>query len=635
MKQMIRKRLSIVILTVMLVSLIINYFLQTNNARTTMYQNAQDKFWQVGQILDQNEKETQKEKDNLKEQCFIRAQAIAYIIQDRPEIIGNQKEIAKIRKLLQVDEFHLFDTEGNLYAGSEPKYFGYNFSSGEQMQFFLPMLEDYSLQLCQDITPNTAEGKMMQYAAVWREDKKGIVQVGLEPTTVLESMKKTELSYIFSLVTSEKDVTVYAIDPVSNTILGSTDDSLLGKNIEEIGLRPDQLGITDRVIKGIVNQEPGYNVFFHRPSLILGVTKSEAALYQEVNRSTALLALYLLVISLIMIASISNYIDRYIVDGISDIHNKLEKITRGNLDTRVEVDSTPEFAQLSSQLNQMVQSLLDTTNKISCILEMAKIPLGVYEYNQDMKRIMATSRLADILMLKGQEAEELFSDYALFEEKLKEIRSHPLEQEGGVYEVAGDDIRFIKMETFDRGHSKLGMIVDVTDDILEKKRIERERDIDLLTGLYSRRAFYRQIEKLFFNPQHLGHAVMLMADADNLKQVNDNYGHENGDKYLAAIAGILESGGWEKRIAARLSGDEFALLLYGGSSEEILREAVDRMLKTMENCQMELDDNVWIPVSFSSGCAFYPKDGTSYSGLLKKADEIMYEAKKGRKDKQT
>lgn len=79
----------------------------------------------------------------------------------------------------------------------------------------------------------------------------------------------------------------------------------------------------------------------------------------------------------------------------------------------------------------------------------------------------------------------------------------------------GEDIRFIKIETFDRGHSKLGMIVDVTDDILEKKRIEQERDIDLLTGLYSRRAFYRKIERLFNNPQHLGHAVMLMADADN------------------------------------------------------------------------------------------------------------------------
>ena len=105
--------------------------------------------------LDQNEKEAEKERENLKEQCFIRAKAIAYILQDRPQVTGDQQEMEKIARLLQVDEFHLFDTKGNLYAGSEPKYFGLNFNSGQQMQFFLPMLENYDLQMCQEITPNT------------------------------------------------------------------------------------------------------------------------------------------------------------------------------------------------------------------------------------------------------------------------------------------------------------------------------------------------------------------------------------------------------------------------------------------------------------------------------------------------
>ena len=630
MKKMIRKRLCIVILTAMLFSLFINYYVQTLNARNDMYRDAQDKFWQVGQILDQNGREAEKEKENLKERCFIRAKAIAYIIQDRPEVVGNQEEIAKITKLLQVDEFHLFDPEGNLYAGSEPRYFGLNFSSGEQMQFFLPMLEDYSLQMCQDITPNTAEGKLMQYAAVWREDHKGIVQVGLEPTTVLESMKKTELSYVFSLVTSEKDSTIYAIDPESHLILGSTDDSLVGKQIQDIGIRPEQLGITDKVARMTVNQEESYGVFARRQSVILGITMSEAALYQKVNRSTFLVALYLTGISLIMIAFISNYIDRYVVDGISSIHDKLARITKGNLDTRVAVDSTPEFKQLSSQINQMVESLLDTTNKISHILEMTKIPMGVYEYNRDMKRVMATSRLAEILMLGEKEAGMLFSDYILFEEKLEQIRRHPLEQEGGVYELQGKETRFIRIEAFERGHSTLGMIVDVTNDILEKRKIKQERDVDLLTGLYSRRAFYSKLEGLFADPHGLEHAMMLMADADNLKQVNDRYGHENGDRYLASIADILKSCSWDKGIAARLSGDEFALFLYGGSSRESLVGCVDRMLGSMKESRVELDSHVLIPVRLSAGYSLYPEDGTESAVLLRKADEAMYEAKKGR-----
>ena len=64
----------------------------------------------------------------------------------------------KIARLLQVDEFPLIWTQKAIYTlDPSPKYFGLNYKSGQQMQFFLPMLENYDLQMCQDITPNTAE----------------------------------------------------------------------------------------------------------------------------------------------------------------------------------------------------------------------------------------------------------------------------------------------------------------------------------------------------------------------------------------------------------------------------------------------------------------------------------------------
>lgn len=171
---------------------------------------------------------------------------------------------------------------------------------------------------------------------------------------------------------------------------------------------------------------------------------------------------------------------------------------------------------------------MDTTNKISKILEMVRVPIGVYEYNRDMKRVMATSRLAGILRLKDQEAEELLADHCLFEQKLDTLRSRPVEREERIYRLEGADLRYIRLESFERENSVLGMIADVTDDIMEKKQIERERDIDLLTGMYNRRAFYRHMEQLLREPDQLEHGMMLMADADNLKQVNDKYGHEMG-----------------------------------------------------------------------------------------------------------
>lgn len=82
---------------------------------------------------------------------------------------------------MSVDEIHLFDETGCITSGSVPKYFGYSFDSGTQMSYFKPMLTDKSLTMCQDVTPNTSEGKAMMYAITWNEAGTMMVQVGLKP----------------------------------------------------------------------------------------------------------------------------------------------------------------------------------------------------------------------------------------------------------------------------------------------------------------------------------------------------------------------------------------------------------------------------------------------------------------------
>ena len=68
--------------------------------------------------------------------------------------------------------------------------------------------------------------------------------------------------------------------------------------------------------------------------------------------------------------------------------------------------------------------------------------------------------------------------------------------------------------------------------VAERNRIEHERDYDALTGLYSRQAFFRVCGELFEKPDTLRHAALMMTDLDNLKTINDTYGHDWGDNYL-------------------------------------------------------------------------------------------------------
>ena len=87
-----------------------------------------------------------------------------------------------------------------------------------------------------------------------------------------------------------------------------------------------------------------------------------------------------------------------------------------------------------------------------------------------------------------------------------------------VYEISFSDgtIRYIRMETSREGYAQIGLVEDFTSVMLERQRMEHERDYDALTGLYNRRAFQRESEALFEHSEVLGHAALLMIDLDNL-----------------------------------------------------------------------------------------------------------------------
>ena len=87
--------------------------------------------------------------------------------------------------------------------------------------------------------------------------------------------------------------------------------------------------------------------------------------------------------------------------------------------------------------------------------------------------------------------------------------------------------RYIKVTLSDNGQRCIGLVEDVTSAVMEKEAIEHERDHDLLTGLLNRRAFNRIMKHLFSKGSGvLKTAALVMMDLDDLKYVNDTYGHD-------------------------------------------------------------------------------------------------------------
>lgn len=631
MKRVITLRLCIVIILSMFVTTFLSYYLLVKSSRDAAYYNSLLRINQISQIIEQNDADIIELKENLKEDYFIRAKAAAYMVQNFPEVIGNLYEMKKIASLLQVDELHLFDKEGTLFTGTEPKYYNYTFHSGEQMEFFLPMLDDYSLKLCQEVTPNTAEGKLMQYIAVWREDKKGIVQIGMEPKRLLRAMENNELSHIFTMVTVEKGMTIFAADRETGEILGASDTTLVGKNMDVIGLDNLKDNWDQRAVTTDINGEKNYCVIENTGQLLVGVSSTYDNLYQNVSDNMILVVISLFALSVVIISLILTMMDKFIINRIYEIINGMKQIAAGDLDYHVEVVNLPEFVELSDNINNLVMSLLGTTNKLSLIFQNVNLQIAVYEYNPDMKRVLATSKIGEILMLPEEELNKALSNQNIFNEKIRKLCAKPYEQEKNVYELAAAPPRYVKIISYQEGHSTLGIIVDVTDEILEKQEIKQERDIDLLTGIFNRRAFYAEMDNIFQHSEVLGIAALLMIDLDNLKYVNDHWGHEYGDKLLSRAADLLNNCRAPQKVVSRFGGDEFVLMIYGAGSQKEIQEYIDDLYYKISNSCIEMPGSETMPVRMSGGYVFYPEYNMNYRELLHLADQAMYQVKNGTK----
>lgn len=635
-KKLIVKYLYRITFIMVMVILVIATVVQILNEQRQAKESSGLMFYEIEQILAENHKELARIQAEYSQTCLHNAETIAYIIQEQPSILESVDELKRIAEFVEVDEIHIFDKTGTIFMGTHPEYFGYSFDSGEQIGFFKPMLEDKALKLCQDISPNTAEGRMMQYSALWSEKGEFIVQVGMAPVNVLKLTEKNEISYTFSLLEVNVGVDFYAIDAESGEIVGATDADAVGKNMTEIGIYPDRIKFKTEQRDGFhanVKGENSYCIFTIMDGNYIGRVVAADVLYHSIPISVLWLAICLVCIAIILVWAVSGYVNKYVISNIYDINEKLHAITNGNLDEKVDVQSSLEFSELSSHINEMIKSLLSSTEKISCVLNRTNMHIGVYEYNENMKAVRFTEYVPKILALNPDREEQIFADYRFFRDYLDKLRANPVYDEENVFSLEGKVERYVKLEEIIQNNNHMGIVMDVTEEILKRRQIEAERDIDLLTGLYNRRGLENKLSALFENPEALGYGALILIDADGLKEINDEYGHDKGDLYIKKISRIIETFGLKSSLSARLGGDEFVLFLYKYDNETELERSIQTLQYIQNNGTVYLGEDRSVPLRFSFGVSM-TKGETDYKSLLKQADERMYVSKRERKKEQ-
>src|SRR5687767_5908178 len=163
------------------------------------------------------------------------------------------------------------------------------------------------------------------------------------------------------------------------------------------------------------------------------------------------------------------------------------------------------------------------------------------------------------------------------------------------------------------------------------EQTRHESQTDALTALPNRRSFERQLRAgLLRAVKARTSASLVVLDLDRLKEINDTYGHEAGDRALQAIGNVLRSTVRETDLAARFAGDEFVIVLWDCSPEHEQRRIAE-VQNAVSAYPFEPRPGVHTPLSISAGCARFPGDGVSLDELLVAADARMYQDKAGRR----
>ena len=171
--------------------------------------------------------------------------------------------------------------------------------------------------------------------------------------------------------------------------------------------------------------------------------------------------------------------------------------------------------------------------------------------------------------------------------------------------------------------SMLGKIVDVDEEVKEKKQLEFKSRTDMLTGLLNKHTFEKEVRE-FVESNSAANSCFVFIDMDYFKEINDKFGHATGDVVIKEVAKKIQLLFANFDLVGRFGGDEFCVFI-----KDIPRDTlIDRLRFAVKKMEQEYTkEGITVKISSSIGAAYCKRTHISYKELMDMADSAAYQAK--------
>lgn len=469
----------------------------------------------------------------------------------------------------------------------------------------------------------------------------GIVGVELNERYLISQMQFEELGggvfgayYLGANSTSaanEKFTRKIAVSGSAYKRLYSADDGVIASN-------PDRNGICRLFPSDEFNSEmAGFSVPINIPAagenewVLTGIIRRDKLFELSISLRKILIITMLVSVAISIVCVL--LASRALVKPVT---NLIKQLRSSDPTEPISLDKTGinEIDELSASVEVLSGEVEAFASKMSRIMDVADVPVGVFEIKENSGYGFVSGRFCELLDMDSSKLHNGCLPAAAFMTRFSEIKEYLCDETGNIYKLPQPNgkFRWIRLQIINENGSLMGAVMDITKEMTEQEKLQHERDIDLLTGIYNRRAFTERTAALFKNRKlSLRVSALVMWDLDNLKYVNDRYGHDYGDMYIKTLSDTLFEAQNHRCIACRRSGDEFYLFYHGYSDRDEIRAEFKKIWSDVNGKTITLPDGTPYRVSVSGGVAWYPYDAKELDELMKMADDAMYEVKRGSK----